>query len=72
MFIYLLVAAPIGLAYGARYAFDSDFAFYGVLLFDLLLGMVIYWMAMESTVEAMVARREAIISALSRGEGPVS
>lgn len=72
MFIYLLVAAPIALAYAARYAFESEFAFYGVLLFDLLLGVVIYWLAMESTVRATAERKEAIILALSRGEGPVS
>ncbi len=72
MFIYLLVAAPIALAYGARYAFDSELAFYGVLLFDLLLALVIYWLAIESTVQSAADRKEFIITALSRGEGPVS
>jgi len=72
MFIYLLVAAPIGLAYGARFAFDSQVAFYGVLLFDVVLGLVIYWLAMDSAVHATMERKEAIIMALSRGEGPVT
>ncbi len=72
IFIYLLAGAPIALAYAARFAFDSGFAFYGVLLFDLLLGLVIYWLAMESTVQTAAERKEAIITALSRGEGLVS
>ncbi len=72
MFIYLLVAAPIALAYLARYAFNTNLAFYGVLLFDLALGLVLYWLAMESTLRTAAERKETIITALSRGEGPVS
>jgi ABC-2 type transport system permease protein len=72
IFIYLLVSAPIALAYGARFAFQTEIAFYSVLAFDLLLGLVVYWLAMESAVQTATERKEAIITALSRGEGPVT
>jgi ABC-2 type transport system permease protein len=72
IFIYLMIATPIGLAYAARFAFHSDFAFYAVLSFDLFLGMLVYWIAMESAVATAMQQRESIIAALSRGEGPVS
>jgi ABC-2 type transport system permease protein len=72
IFIYLLVAAPIALAYGARFAFDTHVAFYAVIAFDLLLGLVVYSLAMESTLQAASLRKEEIITALSRGEGPIT
>jgi ABC-2 type transport system permease protein len=72
IFIYLMIATPIGLASAARFAFHSDFAFYAVLSFDLLLGMVVYWIAMESAVATAMQQRESIITALSQGDGPVS
>jgi ABC-2 type transport system permease protein len=72
MLIYPLMAVPIGLAYLARYAFDSDLAFYGVLLFDLALAGVTYWVAMDTAVNAADRNREQIVAALSRGESPVS
>ena len=71
LFIYFIVSAPVGLAYAARYAFQSDFAFYGVLAFDIAVGMVVYWVAMDSALEIARRRKEDIVSLLSRGEGPL-
>ncbi len=71
IFIYVLVAVPIALAYAARFAFDSDAAFYGVLAIDVLIGIAVYWIAMDSTIETASQRKESIIAVLSGGEGPV-
>ena len=70
--VYLLVAAPVALAYGAQYAFESDIAFYLVLLVDLGIGAILYWLGMDSAVETALSRKEAIITALSQGQGPVA
>jgi len=72
LLIYPAAMAPVLLAYGARYAFDSDLAFYGVLLVDLILGLVFYSVALESSVNAAQSGREHMITVLSRGEGPVA
>jgi ABC-2 type transport system permease protein len=72
LFVYPLALLPIGLAYGARYAFDSELAFYALLVFAAGLGALIYWLALDSAVNAAELRREQIITELSRSEGPVS
>jgi ABC-2 type transport system permease protein len=61
----------VGLAYGARYAFDSDVAFYAILAFAAALGALVYWLALESAVAAAEQRREQIITEPSRSERPV-
>jgi ABC-2 type transport system permease protein len=70
--LYPLFGIPIGLAYLARYAFDSGLAFYGVLLFDLALAAVTYRIAMDSAQGRAEAERERIVASLSEGAGPVS
>jgi hypothetical protein len=72
LLVYPVAGAPVLLAYGARYAFESDLAFYAVLLFDVALGAVIYWIAMESAVAASEAHKEEIVTVLSRSESPVA
>ena len=64
-------AGPIALAFGARYAFDSDGAFYGVLLLDLAIGLVLYAIALESSARTAEANKESIVLALSKSEGPL-
>jgi hypothetical protein len=59
------------LAYAARYAFESDIAFYAVLAFDIGIGIVVYWVAMDSALDTAQLRKEDIVSVLSRGEGPL-
>jgi ABC-2 type transport system permease protein len=66
-----LALSPVFLAYLARYAFDSEWAFFGVLLFGAILGSITYGFSMESAVSAAEARKEQLITALSRGEGPI-
>ncbi len=71
LFIYFIVAAPVGLAYAARYAFENEIAFYAVLAFDMAVGVIVYWIAMDSALESARLRKEDIVSLLSRGEGPL-
>lgn len=70
--VYPAAAAPVMLAYAARYAFDSQIAFYATLLFDLAIGGIFYWIAMESSVNASHRLKEEIVTLLSQGEGPVT
>ena len=56
------------LAYLARYAFDSEWAFAGVLLFCCAIGVILYRISMQSAVAAAERRKEAIITVLSGGE----
>jgi ABC-2 type transport system permease protein len=72
IFIYLLVALPVSLAYLARYAFDSELAFYFVLAIDAGLAAVVYSVALDSALTHASANRESIITALSQGQGPVA
>jgi ABC-2 type transport system permease protein len=72
--IYPIGFVPAGLAYLARWAFDThaDLAFFGVLAFDAVVGMVIYKLALDSAVAAAEERKEQMIAALSGGEGPIA
>ena len=60
------------LAYLARFAFESEAAFYGMLAFDAALAATVYWVALDSTVHAAEARKDALVTTLSQGDGPVS
>jgi ABC-2 type transport system permease protein len=69
MLLFPVSLAPVALAYLARYAFESEWAFFGVLLFGAALAGVAYWFSMESAVKAAERRKEQIIQALSQGDG---
>jgi len=71
-FVYPLALLPVMLAYGARYAFDSQALFFFGLAFAAGLGAVVYWVALDSAVKAAGVRREQIITELSRTSGPVA
>jgi ABC-2 type transport system permease protein len=62
---------PVALAYLARYAFHTELAFFGVLLVAAALGGIVYSFAMDSAVKLANERKEQVITALSRGEGPI-
>jgi len=72
LLLYPILGVPLMLAYGARYAFDSQAAFYGVLAIDFAIGLVVYWIALESCLEAVAKDREKMVSALSQSEGPIA
>ncbi len=71
MLAFPVILAPVALAYLARYAFDTEWAFFGVLFFGAIVGVVVYLYSLQSALRAAVDRREQIISALTSGEGPI-
>ncbi|MBZ5635325.1 MAG: hypothetical protein LAO55_19540 [Acidobacteriia bacterium] len=63
---------PVGLAYLARYAFASEAAFFVVLAVDAAIGAVVYKLSLDSSVAAAEHLKEQMVTALSRGEGPIT
>jgi ABC-2 type transport system permease protein len=70
--IYPVASIPAGLAYLARWAFDSEAAFFAVLAFDAVVAVIVYRIALESAVEGAQKLKESMIAALSAGEGPIA
>jgi ABC-2 type transport system permease protein len=67
-----LASIPAVLAYLARFAFDSEVAFFGVLLVFGAAGAYVYWLALEVAVRHGELDREHIIEELSRHAGVVA
>jgi len=74
LLVYPVISIPISLAYVARWALDSQIAFFGVLAVDLLIAAVVYWVATDSAIEASETHKEEMIGTLtaSQREGPIS
>jgi ABC-2 type transport system permease protein len=70
--IWPIAFLPVGLAYLARYAFASEAAFFGVLALDAAIGAIVYKLSLDSAVAAAEQLKEQIVTALSRGEGPIT
>ncbi len=70
--IYPVASIPAGLAYLARWAFDSEVAFFGVLAFDAVIAIIVYRIALHSAVEAAQRLKESMITALSSSDGPIA
>ena len=71
MLVFPLSLIPVALAYVARYAFQTELAFFGALFIAAAVGAMLYVHAMQTAVQAAEQRKEQIITALSRGEGPI-
>ena len=71
LIFYPLALLPAGMAFLARYAFGSETVFRAALAAAFLFGALIYRVTMKSAVDTAGKRREAILQALSTGEGPV-
>ena len=71
MLAFPVTLAPVALAYLARYAFDTEWAFFGVLVFSGAIGVAMYLYSLQTALKAAIDRREQIIGALSQGEGPI-
>jgi ABC-2 type transport system permease protein len=69
--LFPVTLVPVALAYLARYAFNTEWAFFAVIFFAGLLGALVYFYSMQSAVHAAAERREQIIAALSQGAGPI-
>ena len=61
----------IGFAFLARWVVQNNWALLGVLLVELLIGLIAYRIATQSAVERANREREQIIEALSKGPSPV-
>ena len=72
LLIYPVISLPVILAFLARYAFDSDLAFFGVLAFAAILGSTVYWFALQSAISTLQGGRERFLAALCATEGPLS
>jgi ABC-2 type transport system permease protein len=70
--LYPLALLPVALAYLARYALDSDWAFAIMLAFSAALGGFLYWLGLDSAVRTAQSDRERILHDLSSGDGPVA
>ena len=71
LMILPLACAPLALAFLARYAFDSQAAFYAVLAVDAAVGWALYRIASDSAAARAVLHKENIVGRLSRGTGLV-
>lgn len=69
--VFPITLAPVALAYLARYAFDTELAFFATLVLAAGLGALLYYYSLQTALKAAAERREQIIGALSHGEGPI-
>ena len=67
-----MMGIPVALAFLARYAFESEPAFFLVLAMDAAIAVLVYSLATESAVNAALRRRELLIAALSHTDGPIA
>lgn len=63
---------PLVLAYWARWFFENELVFTGLVLVSAIIGGIFYYVGLDSAVTMGNARREAIITKLSETEGPLS
>ncbi len=70
--IYPIAFLPAGLAYLARWAFDSQTAFFAVLGVNAAIGLISYRIALESAVDAAERLKEKMVASLSAGEAPIA
>jgi ABC-2 type transport system permease protein len=62
---------PVGLAFVAKWAFDSDWAYFSVLAIDFVVGSVCYRVATDAAVTRAERDREKLIDTLSKGADPI-
>jgi len=67
-----ILLAPLGLAYAARWYFESDLIFGGLILVAGIVGAIFYWVALDSAVNAANVKRESLVLELARSDSPLS
>lgn len=72
LLIYPAAALPVLLAYGARYAFRSDGAWWIVLSLVAAAGAGFYWVALDTAVTKVEERKDRLMQVLGRSEGPLA
>jgi ABC-2 type transport system permease protein len=68
--LYPLIGAPIGLAYLARYAFQTDLAFFATIAAGIFIAASFYYVSLESSVETLETDRERFLTLLSQTDSP--
>lgn len=68
---YPLIGIPVSLAYMARWAFQSQTAFYAAMGAGVFVAACFYGVALHSSVETLTKGREKFLGTLSAGEAPV-
>lgn len=69
--LYPMLSIPISFAYLARYAFDTEWAFFATLAVGLLIGWIYYRVALDSAAEVLEERKESILQALTQTGAPL-
>ncbi|MCU1328398.1 MAG: hypothetical protein JWN34_3768 [Bryobacterales bacterium] len=73
IFTMPVLLLPLGLAYWARWFFESQLFFAGLVLVAAVLGGIFYSVGLDSAVAtATGASREKMLQELSRSDGPLS
>ena len=72
LFCSIGLALVIGFAFLAQWALQREWVLGAVLALELGIGIVVYWIALESAVERALRCREQIIDALTKESAPVS
>lgn len=63
--------ALMGFAFLAQWALNSYWALIGVLTLELIIGLIVYRVALDSAADRGWRERERIVEALSKGASPV-
>jgi len=70
--IYPVAFIPVAIAYLARHVFESEWSFFGVLLFDAVAGFITYRISLDSAARAADRMKEQMIANLSVGANPIA
>jgi ABC-2 type transport system permease protein len=68
MLLFPIVSLPTTLAYLARWAFNSDLAFYAGMGVSALIAVIFYMVSLDSAIEYARARREHLVDLLGSTE----
>jgi ABC-2 type transport system permease protein len=71
LFLFPLLALPVGLAYAVRYWTGSGVAFAVALAVAGMLGALLYRASLDSASRVAEERKEKVLSALAESAGPV-
>lgn len=68
MLLFPIISLPTSLAYLARYAFNSDGAFYGGMAIAASIAVIFYLVSLDSAIEYAKAKREHLVGLLGSAE----
>jgi hypothetical protein len=63
--------ALVGAAFFARWATDRDWVVLAILGLELAIGVLVYWISLDSALEEAMKSRERIVSVLSQNASPM-